>query len=220
MIISSIVCKKCKNDLWKNEYDGFLHCTNCSFKRKYIKHEPRTDSITKSQKQQIKAITHYFDGSQYSTDGQPTKKIALAKYELKYAGKLYFTIETEGGLWVKDGGSFLIGRRGGLTVLSTARFDSDYDSDIKHLAKILGGKTVLIKCTTKEKIEIWLRENGRTDFNYYNQYTLFTAKKLSEILGLKVSSTRSVLVNLEKSNQVTRYGRLKDGITWENKVKI
>ena len=143
MTIASIACKKCENDLWEERYgDDLLHCTNCTETRPYIRRQKRDDIVTPSQERKLAAIKRYFDGSQFSLDGEPSKEITKLETHLQEGTGLYYiSIETgSNSIWSLEGGYFAIGRRGGLRVLSVYRVTDDKKALQTHIAKILGGK--------------------------------------------------------------------------------
>lgn len=143
MNITSIACKKCGNDMWEDRYgDDLLRCTNCMETRPYIRRQKRDDIVTTSQERKLAAIKRYFDGSQFSRDEEPSKKITkLETYLQEGTGLYYIKIETgSNNIWSLEGGYFSIGRRGGLRVLSVYRVTDNEKALQAHIAKILGGK--------------------------------------------------------------------------------
>lgn len=140
MAIASVTCKECGNDLWEDRGDDFLHCTNCRNKRPYIRRQKRDDYVTKSQQRQIERIKQYFDGSRYSKDGQPTKKLAELEITLQErTGCVYVGIKIGKSIWTEEGGFFAIGRKGGLKLLNVYAL-GDKEKLGKHYCKIFGAR--------------------------------------------------------------------------------
>lgn len=137
----SIECPECKNDLW-DMWNNIAECSNCSYKRPYYQRNARDDSVTPSQERSASRIKRYFDGSQFSRDGEPTVEITKWAATLqKMTGLYYISIETGSDrVWTLDGGHFSIGRRGKIKVLSTYGLTTDREETEKHIANMIGGE--------------------------------------------------------------------------------
>ncbi len=137
----SVKCPECQGDLW-DAYGNTAECSNCGHERPYHRRSTRDDSVTRSQKYAAQRIRRYFDGSKFSGTGKPTKVVSKWETELQEGTGLYYVnIETDtGNIHLLDGGHFAIGRRGGIRVLSSYKMSKTRKDDLKHLAKIVGGK--------------------------------------------------------------------------------
>lgn len=137
-LTSTKKCHNCGNDIW-DIWGDVLQCSNCWVKRPYHKRERGTD-ITPSQQKSVDKIRALFDGSRFSDDRKPTKE--LHKFEVKMqaeTGFCYVSVDTHENILISEGGHFVIGRRGGIKVLSDFHL-GDHDFWKKHYAKMLGGK--------------------------------------------------------------------------------
>ncbi len=137
----SVKCPKCGNDIW-DILDDTAKCWNCGYKRPFYRRNSRDDSVTPSQKKSAKKIRQYFDGSLFSQDSEPTREITKLKTTLQQnTGIYYVSIKTKpGNVLTLDGGYFAIGRRGAIRVLSRYRVSKTEKEDMKHIAKMIGGK--------------------------------------------------------------------------------
>jgi hypothetical protein len=136
----SIECPTCKCDLW-DVWGDTANCANCGYERPYHYRTAKDDKVTPSQEKSAQRIKRYFDGSQFSIDGEPTTKITKWETELQKGTGYYFVVvETGNSVWSRDGGHFAIGRRGGIRVLSIYRLTDDVKDQRKHIAKMVGGK--------------------------------------------------------------------------------
>jgi len=133
---SSAVCPECGNTLWDIEnWRGKAKCGNCRYERDFHRRE-RGEEQTPSQTKKMKWILSWFKNNRIYGSHELTYETTMQN------GLLFAQIHTH-DLWnLDDGVHVMIGRRGGVTVLSAYGPMKFEESNRRHLAKMLGGKVM------------------------------------------------------------------------------
>jgi hypothetical protein len=147
---SGIACKKClpKEKLdrrdeftglwdvaWDTDDNRIAVCTNCGFIRPYPRRQARVDQITPSQQRQIDFIKGWFEKRMLY--GEQTELYRF-EVELWETGKVHVWAETTESYLTSNGVMLLIGRRGGITILSAIGLSKVFNK--KYYAKKFGGR--------------------------------------------------------------------------------
>lgn len=132
---STAVCPECGNTLWDYGWNT-IECTNCLYERPYNKRQRGTEQ-TPSQTKTVKRIIRWFEEYRCYGDKVVTTETKMLDY-----GSLSLSLHTSDNYLIDDGGHFIIGRRGGITVCSTYGVFTTDGETAKHYAKMLGGKVM------------------------------------------------------------------------------